>query len=166
MSETVYFIGQRRTCRAFSTRPRRAAMTMIHKLPNWRGIPWLRAVVGMAAPWTKEVPMTDGLTPRPPRRVRGRPFERGRSGNPAGRRGPHVRRRGQLGASTYRLVFAVDSLHMAGCAIADAIGDCDPPWHGQVDRLSSKLGAESQHQNTLGVRDACCGPARIALLKA
>ena len=30
--------------------------------------------------------MTDGLTPRPLGRVRGRPFEKGRSGNPLGRR--------------------------------------------------------------------------------
>ena len=30
--------------------------------------------------------MTDGLSQKPPGRVRGRPFERGRSGNPAGRR--------------------------------------------------------------------------------
>ena len=30
--------------------------------------------------------MTDGLSPRPPGRVRGRPFEKGQSGNPAGRR--------------------------------------------------------------------------------
>lgn len=30
--------------------------------------------------------MADGLSPRPPRRGRGRPFEKGRSGNPAGRR--------------------------------------------------------------------------------
>jgi len=30
--------------------------------------------------------MTDGLTPRAPGRVRGRPFEKGRSGNPFGRR--------------------------------------------------------------------------------
>jgi len=30
--------------------------------------------------------MTDGLMPKPPGRVRGRPFEKGRSGNPAGRR--------------------------------------------------------------------------------
>ena len=30
--------------------------------------------------------MTDGRTPRPPGRVRGRPFEKGQSGNPAGRR--------------------------------------------------------------------------------
>ena len=30
--------------------------------------------------------MTDGLTPKAPGRVRGRPFEQGRSGNPLGRR--------------------------------------------------------------------------------
>ena len=30
--------------------------------------------------------MADGVSPKPPGRVRGRPFERGRSGNPAGRR--------------------------------------------------------------------------------
>ena len=30
--------------------------------------------------------MTDGFTPKPPGRVRGRPFEKGRSGNPLGRR--------------------------------------------------------------------------------
>jgi hypothetical protein len=34
----------------------------------------------------KEVSMADGVSPKPPGRVRGRPFERGRSGNPAGRR--------------------------------------------------------------------------------
>src|SRR6266478_2618107 len=32
------------------------------------------------------MPMTGGFAPRPPGRVRGRPFEKGRSGNPAGRR--------------------------------------------------------------------------------
>ena len=30
--------------------------------------------------------MADGALPKPPGRVRGRPFEKGRSGNPAGRR--------------------------------------------------------------------------------
>jgi hypothetical protein len=30
--------------------------------------------------------MADGLSPKPPGRARGRPFEKGRSGNPAGRR--------------------------------------------------------------------------------
>src|SRR5712691_6281944 len=40
----------------------------------------------MAARWTKEMPMTNGFAPKPPGRVRGRPFEKGRSGNPAGRR--------------------------------------------------------------------------------
>src|SRR5882724_1525083 len=30
--------------------------------------------------------MTDGRAPKPPGRVRGRPFEKGRSGNPLGRR--------------------------------------------------------------------------------
>jgi hypothetical protein len=30
--------------------------------------------------------MTDGFAPKPPGRVRGRPFEKGRSGNPLGRR--------------------------------------------------------------------------------
>ncbi len=30
--------------------------------------------------------MADGASPKPPGRARGRPFERGRSGNPAGRR--------------------------------------------------------------------------------
>src|ERR1700730_2163596 len=30
--------------------------------------------------------MADGVSPRPPGRARGRPFEKGRSGNPAGRR--------------------------------------------------------------------------------
>jgi hypothetical protein len=35
---------------------------------------------------SKEMPMTDGFAPKPLGRVRGRPFEKGRSGNPAGRR--------------------------------------------------------------------------------
>ena len=30
--------------------------------------------------------MADGVSPKPPGRVRGRPFEKGRSGNPLGRR--------------------------------------------------------------------------------
>jgi hypothetical protein len=30
--------------------------------------------------------MADGASPKPPGRVRGRPFEKGKSGNPAGRR--------------------------------------------------------------------------------
>ena len=35
---------------------------------------------------TKEVPITDALSPIPQRQVRGRPFEKGRSGHPGGRR--------------------------------------------------------------------------------
>src|SRR5713101_6394440 len=35
---------------------------------------------------SEEMPMADGFSPKPPGRVRGRPFETGRSGNPAGRR--------------------------------------------------------------------------------
>jgi hypothetical protein len=42
--------------------------------------------VGWSAYWIKEMAMTDGLTPIPPGRVRGRPFEKGRSGNPLGRK--------------------------------------------------------------------------------
>jgi hypothetical protein len=38
------------------------------------------------ARWTKEMSMTDGLTPKPLGRVRGRPFEKGQSGNPTGRK--------------------------------------------------------------------------------
>src|SRR6266852_5935139 len=38
------------------------------------------------ARWSEEMAMTEGLTPKPPGRVRGRPFEKGRSGNPLGRR--------------------------------------------------------------------------------
>jgi hypothetical protein len=38
------------------------------------------------AGWTEEMTMTDALTPRAPGQVRGRPFEKGRSGNPLGRR--------------------------------------------------------------------------------
>src|SRR5436309_5440538 len=34
---------------------------------------------------TKEMSMMDELAPQPTRRVRGRPFEKGRSGNPLGR---------------------------------------------------------------------------------
>jgi hypothetical protein len=36
--------------------------------------------------WTEEMRMTEGLTLEPSARVRGRPFEKGRSGNPGGRR--------------------------------------------------------------------------------
>jgi uncharacterized protein DUF5681 len=43
------------------------------------------AAVGSAAE-SEEMPMADGLSPKPPGRVRGRPFEKGRSGNPGGRR--------------------------------------------------------------------------------
>jgi hypothetical protein len=38
------------------------------------------------ARWTKEVSMPDRLTPKAPGKVRGRSFEKGRSGNPLGRR--------------------------------------------------------------------------------
>src|SRR5258708_7266802 len=48
--------------------------------------PGRRGAAGMAARWTKEIPITDGLRPRPPERVLGRPFEKNQSGNPAGRR--------------------------------------------------------------------------------
>jgi hypothetical protein len=44
------------------------------------------AVAEAARPWTKEISMADGLTPKPPGRVRGRPVEKGRSGHPNGRR--------------------------------------------------------------------------------
>jgi len=43
------------------------------------------ATAGFAAE-SEEMPMADGISPKPPERVRGRPFEKGRSGNPAGRR--------------------------------------------------------------------------------
>jgi len=33
-----------------------------------------------------EIPMTDAIVPKAPGKVRGRPFEKGRSGNPTGRR--------------------------------------------------------------------------------
>jgi hypothetical protein len=33
----------------------------------------------------EEMHMADGISPRPPGRARGRPYEKGRSGNPAGR---------------------------------------------------------------------------------
>jgi hypothetical protein len=36
--------------------------------------------------WTEERIMADGLSPKPPRAARGRPYEKGRSGNPAGRK--------------------------------------------------------------------------------
>src|SRR5437016_14174269 len=39
-----------------------------------------------SAAGSKEMLMTDALTPEPPARVRGRPFETGRSSNPLGRR--------------------------------------------------------------------------------
>jgi Family of unknown function (DUF5681) len=34
---------------------------------------------------TEEMDMADGISPKPPGRARGRPYEKGRSGNPAGR---------------------------------------------------------------------------------
>jgi hypothetical protein len=40
----------------------------------------------LPARWNKEMRMTDGLTPKAPGRARGRPFEKGRPGNPLGRR--------------------------------------------------------------------------------
>src|SRR5271169_6717135 len=39
-----------------------------------------------AADWTKELRMSNDISPKPPGRLRGRPFEKGRSGNPGGRR--------------------------------------------------------------------------------
>jgi len=42
--------------------------------------------------------MQDGVSPKPPGRGRGRPFEKGRSGNPAGRR-PGSRNRATLAAA-------------------------------------------------------------------
>src|SRR5208337_3554666 len=53
------------------------------KLPKWHHmLDYLRCPES-AGERTKEVPMSDA--PTPPERVRGRPFEKGRSGNPAGR---------------------------------------------------------------------------------
>jgi hypothetical protein len=49
-------------------------------------IPVLGRLQEWPARWIKEMRMTDGLTPRPPRQARGRPFEKRLSGNPAGRR--------------------------------------------------------------------------------
>src|SRR6516225_7111492 len=43
--------------------------------------------------------MKNGISPKPPRRVRGRPFEKGRSGNPAGRQ-LGSRNRATLAAAT------------------------------------------------------------------
>jgi len=48
--------------------------------------PGLKRLREFSARWTKEMTMTNGLSPRPPGRVRGRPFEKGRSGNPLRRR--------------------------------------------------------------------------------
>jgi hypothetical protein len=39
----------------------------------------------MAADWIEEMQMADGFLPKPPGRTRGRPYQKGRSGNPAGR---------------------------------------------------------------------------------
>jgi hypothetical protein len=39
-----------------------------------------------AADWTKELMMSNDISPKPPGRLRGRPFAKGRSGNPGGRR--------------------------------------------------------------------------------
>ena len=50
-----------------------------HTPDRWRVPDW-------AADWAEEVAMADGVLPKLPRRVRGRPFKKGRSGNPAGRR--------------------------------------------------------------------------------
>jgi hypothetical protein len=38
------------------------------------------------ARWTREMRLTDGHAPKPPGKVRGRPFEEGESGNPTDRR--------------------------------------------------------------------------------
>jgi uncharacterized protein DUF5681 len=58
---------------------RNIAHFALHTSGRWVPAKW-------AAGWTKEASMADGLSPRPPGRARGRPFEKGRSGNPAGRR--------------------------------------------------------------------------------
>jgi len=44
--------------------------------------------------------MADGFTPKPPEPVRGRPFERGRSGNPIGRR-PGCRNKATIAAAAF-----------------------------------------------------------------
>jgi hypothetical protein len=58
---------------------RNIAHFALHTPGRWRVPDW-------AADWAEEVAMADGVLPKLPRRMRGRPFEKGRSGNPAGRR--------------------------------------------------------------------------------
>src|SRR6266436_4441476 len=57
------------------------------KLPYWHSIPRLDGGRGTgSAAGPRRMMMTDRFAPRPPGRVRGRAFEKGRSGNTLGRR--------------------------------------------------------------------------------
>src|SRR5438105_1440449 len=59
-----------------------------HKITEFAyHISGLGTEAGATRPSDQEMLMTDGITPMPPKKVRGRPFEKGRSGNPLGRRG-------------------------------------------------------------------------------
>src|SRR6516165_4096077 len=58
----------------------------IHKITGFTLDTSGRAAPGTGRVWDQEMAMADGFSPKPPRRARGRPFEKGRSGHPAGRR--------------------------------------------------------------------------------
>jgi len=66
-------------------KPRRDVVGLNIKLPNSHYIIDRSWCAERNAGWFREMTMDDELL-NPPRRVRGQPFEKGRSGNPAGRR--------------------------------------------------------------------------------
>ena len=66
-------------------KPRRDVVGLNIKIPKSHYIIYRSRCVKRNAGWFREMTMDDELL-NPPRRVRGQPFEKGRSGNPAGRR--------------------------------------------------------------------------------
>ena len=71
--------------------------------------------------------MTDGFTPRRPGRVRGRPFEKGQSGNPGGRR-VGCRNKTTIAAAAL-LTGEAEALTRRAVELA-LVGDRGPSAHG------------------------------------
>jgi hypothetical protein len=93
--------------------------------------------------------MTEGLTPKPPRKVRGRPFEKGRSGNPLGR-SVGCRKKTTIAADAALLAGEDEALTRKAVELA-LVGD---PWtEGPRHRQRHDHAGRGGH-NSGGVGDA------------
>ena len=108
------------------------------KLPKWHDIELHRPKrLECAAGRTKGMTMSDVPSPKLPARVRGRPFEKGRSGNPAGRR-PGSRNKATLAAAA---LLAGEAEALTRTAVEFALaGDrlhCDSALNGFCRRAAN-----------------------------